>query len=104
MKQHDLIIGALYSHSALAGGLFLYEIATPDAGLSAAGLVARAQDASTAQSNPAGMTHLKGNHIMIGSQLMTTNFGFDIGPQTTTEGNNGGNPAGIWPALSAFWV
>lgn len=104
MKKHYLIIGALYSHSVLAGGLFLYEIATPDAGLSAAGLVARAQDASTAQSNPAGMTHLKGNHIMAGTQLMTSNFGFDIGPKTTTDGNNGGNAVGLLPALSAFYV
>lgn len=108
MKNQPLILGLLsgllYPHCLFAGGLFLYEIATPDAALSAAGLTARAQDASTAQSNPAGMTRLKGDHIMFGGQLMVSDINFNIGPQTSTVGNNGGNPIGLFPGISTFYV
>ena len=45
---------------ANAGGLYLYEIGTEDLGLANAGTAARAQDASTVASNPAGMTRLDG--------------------------------------------
>ena len=41
-----------------AGGLSLYEVGTADVGLASAGYGARAQDASTVLTNPAGMTRL----------------------------------------------
>ena len=41
-----------------AGGLLLYEVGTADVGLASAGYSARAQDASTVFTNPAGMTRL----------------------------------------------
>ena len=44
--------------TAFAGGFFLYELGTPDVGLASAGYAARAQDASTVFTNPAGMTML----------------------------------------------
>ena len=50
----------LIAPAASAGGLFLYEIGTADVGLASAGYTARAQDASTAFTNPAGMTRLEG--------------------------------------------
>ena len=37
-----------------AGGLYLYEVASPDVGMAGAGYAARAEDASTAFTNPAG--------------------------------------------------
>ena len=52
---------------AQCGGLCLYEVGTPDSGRSAAGAGARAQDASTAYWNPAGMTELEGTHVQVGS-------------------------------------
>lgn len=100
-----LIISLTYINAALAGGLILYEIATPDAALCAAGLAARAQDASTAQSNPAGMTRLKGKQLMSGAQLLISDFGFDASyPGTTNTGGNGGNPIGLFPGASLFYV
>ena len=45
----------LFSSSAEAGGLSLYEIATSDVGLASAGWAARAQDPATLLKNPAGM-------------------------------------------------
>jgi hypothetical protein len=43
-----------YGRSALAGGFFLDELGAPDLGLASAGYAARAQDASTVFTNPAG--------------------------------------------------
>ena len=39
---------------AWAGGIMLYQFGSPDVGLAAAGYAARAQDASTVFTNPAG--------------------------------------------------
>ena len=43
---------------AQGGGPSLYEVGTPDMGLSAAGANVRARDAATAYTNPAGMALL----------------------------------------------
>ena len=40
------------------GGVFLYEVGTPDLGLASAGRAALAEDASTVMGNPAGMSRL----------------------------------------------
>lgn len=69
--------------AAHAGGLLLYEFGTADVGLAAAGYAARAQDASTAFTNPAGMTRLDGTQVMAGGQLMWLNTRFSIGDGTT---------------------
>ena len=54
---------ALLSSKAAAGGISLYEVGTADVGLAAAGYTARAQDASTVFTNPAGMTRRwRSNH------------------------------------------
>ena len=55
--------GALAGAPASAGGLLLYEIGTEDVGLASAGYTARAQDASTVFTNPAGMTRLEGSQF-----------------------------------------
>ena len=53
---------------AAAGGLLLYEFGTAEVGLAAAGYAARAQDASTAFTNPAGMTRLEGTQVLAGGE------------------------------------
>src|SRR4051794_32202741 len=58
----------VWPYRALAGGLFLSEIGTPALGLASAGSAARAQDASTLFTNPAGMTRLEGSQILMGAQ------------------------------------
>ena len=60
---------AALSPSAHAGGLELYEIASPDVGLASAGYAARAQDPSTLFKNPAGMSLLPGSQVQAGLQL-----------------------------------
>jgi long-chain fatty acid transport protein len=84
---------------AMAGGLTLYEISSRDVGLASAGYSARAQDASTVFTNPAGMTRLEDTQVMGGGQLLYGNFFFtqkDI--PRSPEGGNGGSFIGWLPA------
>jgi long-chain fatty acid transport protein len=84
------------SPSALAGGIILYEVGTADVGLAAAGYGARAQDASTVLTNPAGMTRLDGTQVLAAGQLLWGDVRFSIGGGTSPAlgGNNGGHVVG----------
>lgn len=87
----------------LAGGLYLYEVGSPDVGLAAAGYAARAQDASTVFTNPAGMTRLDRPEIQVGLQPMYMNLKFSPDSSTTNTGPDG--DAGAWiPAGSMFYA
>jgi long-chain fatty acid transport protein len=97
----------LASSPAAAGGLLLYEFGTAEVGLAAAGYSARAQDASTAFTNPAGMTRLEGTQVLAGGQLMWLNNRFSIGDGTSAAlgGNDGGRvfgSGGFVPGGGAF--
>lgn len=90
--------------TADAGGLSLYEIGTSDVGLASAGWAARAQDPATLLKNPAGMSRLEGNQFQGGAQLLQSGVAFSPAAGTTVDGNNGGNPIGVLPAASMFYV
>ena len=81
---------ALIAGTAQAGGLLLYEFGTAEPGLAAAGYAARAQDASTAFTNPAGMTRLDGTQVLAGGQLMRLNTKFSV-DGATSPGLGSGN-------------
>jgi len=91
------------SATASAGGLGLYEVGTDDVGLASAGYSARAQDASTVLTNPAGMTRLDGTQTLLGAQLLYAdlNLSVDRGANQAS-GGDGGNPIGWFPGGSAF--
>jgi long-chain fatty acid transport protein len=89
---------------ALAGGFFLYELGTPDVGLASAGYAARAQDASTVFTNPAGMTMLDDSQLLAGVQPIYTHLVFAPDASTTTRGTDGGNALVPLPAGSFFFV
>ncbi len=97
--------GVLGAGQAVAGGLLLYEVGTADVGLASAGWGARAQDASAILTNPAGMTRLEGSHALLGAQALYGDYGFSIGPGTSSSlgTNDGGNPIGWFPGGSAFF-
>jgi long-chain fatty acid transport protein len=93
--------------SCSAGGLMSYELGTADVGLASAGYNARAQDASTVFTNPAGMTRLEGNQFLGAGQLLWANTKFSIGSETSPAlgSNNGGYAVGHdgwFPGGSAF--
>jgi long-chain fatty acid transport protein len=74
---------ALPCASAFAGGISLYEVGTADVGLASAGYGARAQDASTVLTNPAGMTRLDGTQVLATGQLLWGDIKFSRGSGTS---------------------
>lgn len=104
IKTASLIFFAsLVGSNVYGGGILLYETGTPEVGLAAAGWAARAQDAATVATNPAGMTRLEGDEIMIGTQLLYGVADFTPNSLTTTPGGNGDNPIGLFPGLSLYY-
>lgn len=101
-----LLGSALVPVSALAGGISLYEIATPDIGLASAGYASRAQDASTVFKNPAGMNLLGGSQTQAGAQLLygDMEFSHDASTSHRLGTDDGGNAIGALPGVSAFYV
>jgi long-chain fatty acid transport protein len=94
---------AFTGNHALAGGLWLYEVGSADVGLASAGYGARAQDASTVLTNPAGMTRLEGTQATLGAQLLYADLGLSIsGTANTPGGGDGGNPIGWFPGAGGF--
>jgi long-chain fatty acid transport protein len=87
-----------------AGGLFFTEIGTEDVALAGAGWAARAQDASTLFKNPAGMSRLEGNQFQGGLQALYFQSGGFSGTNTPYGGTGGGNPVGVVPGMSGFYV
>ena len=98
-------LAAALAAPANAGGLFLYEIGTADVGLASAGYTARAQDASTVFTNPAGMTRLEGTQATAGAQVLYGNFEFSNGQATSAAlgGDSGGRPVGWFPGGGFFY-
>lgn len=99
--------GALFAAAtaASAGGLLLYEVGSADVGLASAGYTARAQDASTVLTNPAGMTRLAGRQLTLGAQALYGDVGFSIAPGTSPAlgQGDGGNPIGWFPGGGLFY-
>lgn len=95
---------ACLAQSAFAGGLYLYETGIPDVSTAFAGVAARAEDASTAFSNPAGMTRLTGTQMLVGIQPLIINSEFEPGSGTTMAGGDGGNAGAIMPAGGSYFV
>ncbi len=92
-----------WSSFAFAGGLYLYEIGTPDVGLAGAGYAARAQDPSTVFTNPAGMTRLEQPEIQVGVQPLYAHTRFRPNSSTSTSGPDG--DASAWlPAGSILYT
>lgn len=90
--------------TAQAGGIALYEIATPDVGLASAGYAARADDASTLFKNPAGMSRLEGAQFQSGLQALygSVSFSSDANTSARLGTDNGENALGWLPAGSLF--
>jgi long-chain fatty acid transport protein len=88
--------GTLAAGPARAGGLMTYEVGTADVGLASAGYGARAQDASTVLTNPAGMTRLDGHQLLVSGQVLWGNTKLSIGSGTSLElgGGDGGRAVG----------
>jgi long-chain fatty acid transport protein len=87
-----------------AGGIALYEFGSPDVGQASAGYAARAQDASTVFTNPAGMSRLDKSQVQVGAQLLYGDIQFNPNAGTTVSGTDGGIAVGSIPGGSFFVV
>jgi long-chain fatty acid transport protein len=94
---------AIHGMKAEAAGLWLYEMGTPDVGTASAGMASRAGDAATAFANPAGMTRLDQQQLMVGVQPIYSDIKFHT-DQASFGGDNGGNAGGITPTGSLSYV
>jgi len=98
-----LLVALLAPSTVCAGGLYLYEIEPGQVSLASAGWAARADDASTAFTNPAGMTRLPQSQFA--GVLQGVNAQIDFGPdsKTTVPGRRG--DASAWlPVPNGFYV
>ncbi len=99
----SIVFAAVFSAGTVwAGGIGLYEIGTSDVGLAAAGYAARASDASTVFTNPAGMSCLDQSQVMVGIQALYGNVEFSPNSGTNVAGSDGGNAIGWIPGGSVF--
>lgn len=89
--------------AAYSGGIALYEVGPTQTGLASAGYAARADDASTLFTNPAGMTRLKRSELLAGIQPLYTNLAFSPDSRTTTTGNDGNSRNWI-PTGNMYYV
>ncbi|MHC5022593.1 MAG: OmpP1/FadL family transporter [Planctomycetota bacterium] len=90
------------------GGITLYENGSPDMGSAYAGAGARAQDAATAFQNPAGMTRLDENHLLVGFFVAMSRVKLDLGAGTISDPpgsfDGGGANNTIQPGFGSFLV
>ena len=85
------------------GGITLYEVGSSDVGLASAGWSARADEPSTAFTNPAGMSRFTCREVECGAQPLYAHVKFNPNKHTTTHGSKG--HASPWiPAGGAFYV
>ena len=100
-----LVAVSLAAGQAGAGGLIMPEVGTADVGLASAGYTARAQDASTVFTNPAGMTRLDGSQLVLGVQLLygDVTFSIDEGTSTALGSDDGGVAIGWFPGGGLFY-
>ena len=97
------LIVECFAPAAWAGGLWMYERGTPEVGTANAGVAARAEDASIAASNPAGMARLDKAEVMATVQPVITDLKFLPDAGTTTTGPNGDGGV-VLPTAGLFYV
>jgi long-chain fatty acid transport protein len=85
------ILYGICTHLAYAGGAYIYEVANPtDVGYASAGLAARAGDAGTVFTNPAGMTRFQESTYQAGLMPLYIHAPFDSNDNTTASGPDKG--------------
>ncbi len=90
--------------SSHAGGLYLATFGDPSMGTASAGANAIAEDASTAHTNPAGMTRLDDHQILSGLAPGFSTVKFKADQQTPSGGGDGGDQGDFIPISSTSYV
>ncbi len=93
-----------FGQCAFTAGLYISEIGSPaSVGTAGVGNVVNNVEASSAFTNPAGMTGLKGDAMMGGLQLLVPEIRFDSSI-ATAGGSDGGNAGETVVIPGFFWV
>jgi long-chain fatty acid transport protein len=87
---------------AYSGGIILYEISSADTRLASAGWSARAEDPSTAFTNPAGMSRFSQRKVETGMQAIYEHVVYD--PDEATVSGGKGNASWWFPGGGLFYV
>lgn len=98
------VLTLLFASPAIAGGLYLTEIGSPNSlGTASSGNVTNHRMADAAWTNPAGMTGIEGPEMLVGLQLLLPKTEFE---STVAEagGDDGGNAGAIAAIPSFFYV
>ena len=83
------MLGLVIAGRAQASGLYLKEVGTPAMGAASAGAGARAEDASTATHNAAGMTRLDDHALQLGFAPTYATVRFDPADDPPVSGSDG---------------
>jgi long-chain fatty acid transport protein len=84
------LLFTLFTSTGYAGALYIYEVGSPtETAQAGAGLAARAQDAGTVFTNPAGMTRFNGNATLASAGLLYLYAPFDPDKGNTISGTDG---------------
>lgn len=103
MKKSTLVyLGLFFAPATQASALYFYEIGTEDTALAGAGQAARAQDASTIVTNPAGMTRLPDHMFTGGLQAMDGDISYSLDDDAGRK--SPGNIMRFFPNASAFYA
>ena len=102
-KKIIIISGLLFTTCSHASALYFYEIGTEDTALAGAGQAARAQDASTLLTNPAGMTRLPDHMVTGGLQAMGGNIPYTLDNESAGR-QSPGNIMSLFPNTSVFYT
>lgn len=94
----------LLSGTVHAAAFQFYELGAPIAGTAAVGQAVLPNDASVAYFNPALMTQLQSNALMLGSQFILPYTNFSKNSRTTFSGDNGGNAGSLTPGVDLYYV
>lgn len=99
------MVALAVAQPARAGGIYANEFGTPEMGTAGAGAEASALDASTAIPfyNPAGMTLLEGNQVIVAAGALFPSVEFEV-DETDFTGGNGGQAGDTVPILTAAYV
>lgn len=93
-----------FAGSARAGGVIMYEVGSSDMFTAGAGWAARAQDAATVFTNPAGMTRIRNGDLLIGAGALYGDCEFTPNEFTSVDGNSGGVSVGWFPNGGLYYA
>ncbi|MDX2349025.1 MAG: outer membrane protein transport protein [Porticoccus sp.] len=104
-KALPLLVSTLMPLTSMAGGLWLNEFGDPSQGRASAGSAAGTGDASNSAHNPAAMTRLDGDHVMVTGGFIHSNVEFDVKSNGILNGDgDGGSLGDTIPIGSVFYT